>query len=149
MEKLFLLFSSGLLIFTSCRKDDDNPNSEIVGKWNFTKYIVYSGKDNSILFSDDLSECDKKDGFNFKPNGTVSATDFNEDIDGNCVGGEVGTGNYTFDKNALKLTMSVDGNEEITFLRSFTKNEMQLIIDDSVDSDLDGTEDIEIIVLNK
>ncbi len=114
MKKVLLLLSVSILIFSSCKKDEDEPikGNELLGKWK-----VFSIESNQYQ---SLDECMSKSWVLFE-NTTVTSKDY-EKVGGDCMSSQ-NTFNYTVEGSQLKY--KVDG-EEIILIYSISGNKLTL-----------------------
>lgn len=136
----------------SCRKDDDEKEeSLILGTWNLTKTQIMSGKDNSVLFSEAVTDCPDKRSYIFSEN-KYTLNIFKDNFVGSCVVDETENGEFTYDENQKKITFksTLTNNPYAITVNSVTKNELQLI-DSSFgyDANNDGISDKYVMVFNK
>lgn len=151
MKKLILIAFASLSII-SCRKDDDEKEeSLILGTWNLTKTQIMSGKDNSVLFSEAVTDCPDKRSYIFSEN-KYTLNIFKDNFVGSCVVDETENGEFTYDENQKKITFksTLTNNPYAITVNSVTYNELQLI-DSSFgyDANNDGISDKYVMVFNK
>jgi len=151
LKKLILIAFASLSII-SCRKDDDEKEeSLILGTWNLTKTQLMSGKDNSVLFSEAVTDCPDKRFYIFSEN-KYTLNIFKDNFVGSCVVDETENGEFTYDENQKKITFksTLTNNPYVITVNSVTNNELQLI-DSSFgfDANNDGISDKYVMVFNK
>ncbi|WP_072998970.1 lipocalin-like domain-containing protein [Epilithonimonas mollis] len=151
MKKL-ILFTLASLVIISCRKDDDEKSeSMIVGTWTLTKNQVMSGKDNSILFSEAITDCPDKRTYLFSEN-NYTINSFKDNFTGSCIIDDTENGEFNYDENQKQITFkSTRTNNPYTLkVNSVTNDELQLINPlYYYDVDNDGINDKFVMVLNK
>jgi len=145
VKKLTLLALISLFII-SCRKDDDEKSeSIIIGTWKLIDYRSVSGKDGSIIYSNTIPEndCKRKSNYNYKNNGKYIGEYFRDPNTGEC-------GNkafleemdYVYNESSKTISYKIDGiTQDILNVNSLTKTEMQILMNDQMDQDGDGTPD--------
>jgi hypothetical protein len=147
MKKNILTAVTVVLLLSSCHKDDDDNEPTVAGTWKTTKQMSISGKDNSILYSENYNACEGQSNFVFTDN---KATYSRHELDGNnCILGNSETFTYTY--NSETKTLNFTNDQAITesyVLNELTQNEMQ-IIQSTYDNNNDGFDDKSVIVLNK
>ena len=145
MKKL-ILFAFASLFIISCRKDDDEKSeSIIIGTWKLIDYRSVSGKDGSVIYSNTIPEndCKRKSNYNYKNNGKYIGEYFRDPNTGEC-------GNkafleemdYVYNESSKTISYKIDGiTQDILNVNSLTKTEMQILMNDQMDQDGDGTPD--------
>ncbi|WDF48492.1 lipocalin family protein [Chryseobacterium sp. KACC 21268] len=149
--KKFILIALASLSIISCRKDDEKEESLILGTWNLTKIQIMSGKDNSVLSSEIISDCPDKMTYLFSDN-RYTLTIFKDNFIGSCVVDETENGEFNYNENQREVTFksTLTGNPYIIKINSITNNELQLI--DSYfgyDANNDGVIDKRVMVFSK
>lgn len=155
MKKL-IPFALASLIIISCRKDDDNEETKpsFVGTWKWTKSVVLSGKDNSVISSDPVlsSECESNNSYIYTSDGKFTFKHFTS-VNNTCENSTTLTGDYSYDESnkllTLKQVINLTQINRSYYLNSFTSNEMQVISEDNKDYNNDGINDKSITVLMK
>lgn len=151
VKKLTLLALTSLSII-SCKKDDDEKLKLMInGTWSLTKNQIMSGKDNSILFSEAITDCPEKRSYQFS-NYNYTLTFFKDNFVGSCVasGTENGTFSYNDTENKITFKSSRTNNTYSLNVNSVSGNELQLA--DSFygyDANNDGITDKFVLVFNK
>ena len=151
MKKLLLIALASFFVI-SCRKDDDEKREALIlGTWNLNKIQIISGKDNSVLFSEAVTDCPDKRTYLFSEN-QYTLDIFKDNFIGSCVVDETEKGEYTYDENQKKITIksTLTNNTYVVIVNSVTNNELQLI-DSSFgyDGNSDGIPDKYVMVFNK
>lgn len=142
-KKLLILTFLGLL--SSCRNDNEQDNSEskIIGKWNFNKTVVKSGKNSSIILStENFDSCHKKSTLEFTSNKMIEI--LYDLVSNTCILTSNESTNYSIDSNN---NIVFDG--ESSKIISVTSKELVLLDDDSYDFNHDGTNDQFLLYLDK
>lgn len=151
LKKLTPFLLASLLII-SCRKDDDKkPELMINGTWNLTKNQIMSGKDNSILFSEAITDCPEKRNYQFS-NNNYTLTFFKDNFAGSCVAGGKEDGTFSYNNTESKITFksSRTNNTYSMNINSMTSTEMQLADPFyGYDVNNDGIADKFVLVLSK
>ncbi|WP_267405394.1 MULTISPECIES: lipocalin family protein [unclassified Chryseobacterium] len=143
MKKLLFLALSAGFVFSSCSNDnDDNPS--IIGTWRPSQTITVSGKTGNVIDTENASTCYKKSTFDFKSNGSMVATIYDENGAGAC--SNLGTDTVQYSYNYDKKRITIDGEEQEVI--SHTNNKIQIVTDYD-DEDGDGIDDKIMIVLTK
>ncbi|MFB9121425.1 lipocalin family protein [Bergeyella porcorum] len=150
MKKL-ILFSMATLSLTACKRDDDNTTAEpsIVGTWNSSKYVIYSGKDKSILKEEPATACDAKDTMIFTSDKKVSDTYYTES-NGTCVENGTDAGTYSYDATTKKLIFHWSGNTTpgTVDVLKLTEKEFEFV-DEDFDYNNDGVDDIHTAIYTR
>lgn len=151
MKKIILIALASFFVI-SCRKDDDEKREALIsGIWNLNKIQIISGKDNSVLFSEAVTDCPDKRTYLFSEN-QYTLDIFKDNFIGSCVVDETEKGEYTYDENQKKITIksTLTNNTYVVIVNSVTNNELQLI-DSSFgyDGNSDGIPDKYVMVFNK
>ena len=151
MKKIILIALASFFVI-SCRKDDDEKQEALIlGIWNLNKIQIISGKDNSVLFSEAVTDCPDKRTYLFSEN-QYTLDIFKDNFIGSCVVDETEKGEYTYDENQKKITIksTLTNNAYVVIVNSVTNNELQLI-DSSFgyDGNSDGIPDKYVMVFNK
>lgn len=155
MKKL-ILFSMAALSLTACKRDDDNTTAEpsIVGTWNFNKYVVYNGKDKSILKEEPATACEGKDIMTFTSDKKISYTNYAKS-NGTCVEDGTDTGIYSYDTSNKKLSVTWSDNATTytVDVLKLTDKELEFVelefVDEDYDYNNDGVDDIHTIILTR
>jgi len=144
--KKLILFAFASLVIISCRKDDDEKSESIItGTWKLIDYRSVSGKDGSVIYSNTIPEndCKRKSNYNYKNNGKYIGEYFRDPNTGEC-------GNkafleemdYVYNESSKTISYKIDGiTQDILNVNSLTKTEMQILMNDQMDQDGDGTPD--------
>ena len=151
MKKIILIALASFFVI-SCRKDDDEKREALIlGTWNINKIQIISGKDNSVLFSEAVTDCPDKRTYLFSEN-QYTLDIFKDNFIGSCVVDETEKGEYTYDENQKKITFksTLTNNAYVVIVNSVTNNELQLT-DSSFgyDGNSDGIPDKYVMVFNK
>jgi len=151
LKKIILIALASFFVI-SCRKDDDEKREALIlGTWNLNKIQIISGKDNSVLFSEAVTDCPDKRTYLFSEN-QYTLDIFKDNFIGSCVVDETEKGEYTYDENQKKITFksTLTNNAYVVIVNSATNNELQLI-DSSFgyDGNSDGIPDKYVMVFNK
>ena len=136
MKKLLLLGSASLLLFTSCRKDEDNTDP-LIGTWKIEKWVVHYGDGTEEVSTPD--SCESRSTLVFE-NTKFTATEFFLE-NNNCIN-DISSGTYTFSNNILKYNLL----GEIIEQPVKTLNNSQLVVvADKYDYDGDGKMDENLV----
>lgn len=101
MKKLALAAVAATLVFTACKKNDDNNNASIVGKWNATNFI--KGKSvNGGAYTFDTTTYNNSEYVEFTQDGKFYGVD---------------TANYTVTGNTLHFIYSDNSTEDLQILK--------------------------------
>jgi hypothetical protein len=151
LKKIILIALASFFVI-SCRKDDDEKQEALIlGIWNLNKIQIISGKDNSVLFSEAVTDCPDKRTYLFSEN-QYTLDIFKDNFIGSCVVDETEKGEYTYDEDQKKITFksTLTNNAYVVIVNSVTNNELQLI-DSSFgyDGNSDGIPDKYVMVFNK
>jgi len=145
VKKIILIVIASFSII-SCRKDDDEKEeSLIVGTWKTIDYRIISGKDGSIISSNTIpdTDCIRKSNYNYKNNGKYIGEYFRDPNTGEC-GNKVFLEemDYVYNESSKTISYKIDGiTQDILNVNSLTKTEMQILMNDQMDQDGDGTPD--------
>jgi hypothetical protein len=122
MNKLLYTFLAVTIIFSACKKEDEEPTNisspSIIGAWTINTLILESNISSDTLFPEDISFFSN---LNFNTNGILYETSFNGEIDTNewviiadslYIGedGEDFVAKHQFTKTNLILRGSIDEN---------------------------------------
>lgn len=144
MKKLILLILA-LLSTTSCRQDDES-KSTILGTWKSVGYKYISGKDGSTLHFTEIPEtdCITKSNYTYKSNGKFVVEHFYNPQDGGCWNiGQSYEMDYSYNESEKTISYKIDGiTQELRYIHSLTKNEIQFLMSDKMDVNGDGTDDL-------
>ncbi len=149
MKKILFFGALSVLALSSCRKDDDDNESSIVGTWKITKYETRSGKDNSVIDSESYSGCEASSTYEFKNNNTFYWRLFNDFATSECVLESEENGNYSY--NSSNKTLSVKNSDKETYnsdVESISNNQM-VLSEGTDDENGDGVADKYLIYYNK
>lgn len=105
MKKILILLCAAFTVL-SCRKDDDEVlSNSLYGNWKMVNISIYSGKDNSVLFSENIPEgsCQSKNKYGFTED-QFSMT-YYETKNNQCEISETASGEYTYDSNTKQLRL--------------------------------------------
>lgn len=137
MKKLLFIAASGLLMFTSCKKDnDDEEMASIVATWKLNKTELKFG--NGTTTSVTPNSCEAQTSFTFSNDGKATSKVYSK-VGTSCVS-ETYTGTYSYDSNKKLLTVTESGNTEVFEVANLTNTEF-VILSDSDDYDDDGKTD--------
>jgi len=137
MKKLLLLAASGLLMFTSCKKDnDDEEMASIVGTWKLNKTELKLG--NGTTTSVTPNSCEAQTSFTFSNDGKATSKVY-EKVGTSCLS-DTYTGNYSYDSSKKLLTVTESGETQVFEVANLTNSEF-VILSDSDDYDGDGKTD--------
>ncbi|MFL9832885.1 lipocalin-like domain-containing protein [Chryseobacterium terrae] len=145
MKKILLLAVVAGFVFNSCKKDDDDDKSLIVGTWKIEKYFYkYS---NGTTETELPTECDSKTLVTFKEDGTLINDQFSSGGNGTCVS-DYETGTYSYNESSKVLSINLGNNTDQ--FKVVTLNNSQLAFqDDNTDYDGDGLKDVYIAYLKR
>lgn len=110
--------------------------------------VTYSGKDNSVLYTELPTECEKKGSLELTKDGKYISKSFLEDSKGVCIEDGSGEGTYTYDASTKKIVTIVGNDKNEGEVISLTDTEMQLL-DVLEDKNNDGVKDKTIIFLKR
>ena len=151
LKKIILIALASFFVI-SCRKDDDEKREALIlGTWNLNKIQIISGKDNSVLFSEAVTDCPDKRTYLFSEN-QYTLDIFKDNFIGSCVVDETEKGEYTYDEDQKKITFksTLTNNAYVVIVNSVTNNELQLTDSSfSYDGNSDGIPDKYVMVFNK
>jgi len=125
MNKLYTLLAIAF-IFLSCKSDDETKNviaDKIIEEWTYSK-SVFNGT------NEDLSNCDKKQTWNFRPNNTLLMTFY---VEPDCEYIVTSTLQYSVENNIITYSNPTGGHNGGEFTRKFRINS---ITDDKMELDL-------------
>ncbi|MBE4949407.1 lipocalin family protein [Chryseobacterium culicis] len=146
MIKKALFLSIATIGMFSCSSDDDtNTVNEpsIVGKWQPSKYMAYSGKDGSIIASEsgDANTCDKKGSIDLNSSGKWHEIGYYGNNESQCTLNIDATYDYTYDAASKKIQVKYsDGTTKIYPVKKLTDTEFEYV-EDVVDMNADGIKD--------
>lgn len=147
MKKILLTtLAIGLLV--SCRKDDDNNNSNdiasIVGTWKAVKKEVISGKDMKKILEIELSnDCQKSSTFEFTTDNKYNVVSY-DNFAGKCVIEDQFSISYSYNSTTKKLTVKHSSAEAYEgTVEQLTTTKLQVMGEYLGDYDKDGTNDYE------
>ncbi|MBO6183725.1 MAG: lipocalin family protein [Chryseobacterium sp.] len=145
MKKILLLAVVVGFVFNSCKKDDDDDKSHIVGTWKIEKYFYKYANGTSDTELPDA--CDSKTQITFKEDGSIINDEFSTGGNGACVS-DYETGTYSYNESSKVLSINL-GNSTDEF-KVLTLNNSQLAFqDESGDYDGDGVNDVYIGYLKR
>lgn len=150
MKNLFL-FSIAALSLVACKGDDDTPATEvsIIGTWKENKHLIYDGKTNTIINTENLDACESKSNLILASDKSATWNLFRMS-NNECkeLGADVGT--YSYDTATKNLSFNWTGNKEtdVHTVTKLTANELEFIEDYS-DFNNDGVDDIHTILLTR
>lgn len=137
MKKLLFIAASGLLMFISCKKDnDDEEMASIVGTWKLNKTELKFG--NGTTTSVTPNSCEAQTSFTFSNDGKATSKVYSK-VGTSCVS-DTYTGTYSYDSNKKLLTVTESGSTEVFEVSSLTASEF-VILSDADDYDGDGKTD--------
>lgn len=137
MKKLLFIAASGLLMFISCKKDnDDEEMASIVGTWKLNKTELKFG--NGTTTSVTPNSCEAQTSFTFSNDGKATSKVYSK-VGTSCVS-DTYTGTYSYDSNKKLLTVTESGSTEVFEVANLTNTEF-VILSDSDDYDGDGKTD--------
>lgn len=146
MIKKTLFLGIAVLGLFSCNNGDETtavnePN--IIGKWQPSKYIAYSGKDGSIITneSSEAGVCDKKGSLDLSSTGKWHEIVYYGNTETACKIDVDLTRDYTYDSGSKKIQVkNSDGTTEEYTVKRVTESELELI-EDLFDTNGDGIKD--------
>lgn len=132
MKKLLLIAICSLFVTSSCRKEDDESEANlIVGTWKLNKQVTQYG--NGTSQTDTPSQCEAQSNFVFAADKNLLSNEYYNSGTSCLLDDESGT--YSYDQATQLLTLVLDG--ENTSLKVETLNSSELIV--SVEEgDIDG-----------
>ena len=137
MKKLLFIAASGLLMFISCKKDnDDEEMASIVGTWKLNKTELKFGNGTTTTVTP--NSCEAQTSFNFSNHGKVTSKVY-EKVGTSCLS-DTYSGTYSYDAGKKLLTLTEDGDTEVFEVSSLTASEF-VILSDADDYDGDGKTD--------
>ena len=143
MKKSLIICSLIFLTF-SCRNDSENESKteDLIGVWQQSKSVIYSGKDNSVLgtYPND-DPCEKNATSEFKSDGKLIISEFYTNNSNVCVARPIVIKNYTYDTSTKQLKVNNTLEGEITKL---TNSNLELTANYHYDDNGDGIPDIYI-----
>ncbi len=147
LKRLTFLCIGLSLILSGCTKDDTgSKQDQILGKWFLDRYIVYSGKDNAVLDTEENTGCGKEEYFEFLPTGKCVEWS-SAGPEGNCEGFSSGATDYIYEADTKKIIVTYNGGTSAESfheypVHSISSQELQLegAAEDN-DFDNDGHED--------
>ena len=145
--KQFFLIMAALLSLAACKRDDD-PAPSILGTWKFTGYKSINGADGSEFNPQAADDCEGKNTFVFKADGTAGET-FYSPSGSDCVVN--GTQNYTYSYNAQtkELTLTANGGTPETHEVVRLDNNTFEYVHDFYDGNGDGTPDKIVFIFTR
>ena len=115
--KKSLIICSLLFLTFSCRNDSENESKkdDLIGVWQQSKSVIYSGKDNSVLgtYPND-DPCEKNATSEFKSDGKLIISEFYTNSSNVCVARPIVIKNYTYDTSTKQLKVNNTLEGEIT-----------------------------------
>ena len=138
MKKALLMGVVALCLF-SCKNDqDDDSQSDILGKWQPYKDVVYSGKTGLIIDkkTKDYTDCEKKSSVEFRSDNKFFASSY-DDVDGGCVLDDQTNGTYSYNPSTKYISTTWDNETYKTKVKSLSKTDLA-IEEDIHDEDVDG-----------
>lgn len=152
MKKMFFTAAATLVVLSACRNDDAEPVSQpvhpIVGTWKLNKTTIFSGTNNTVLFSETTPACEANSTFQFGSDKKFLLKTYSS-ATGSCALDGTESGTYSYAESTKTLTFTFpDNTTETSVLQSLTNNEMQIIADED-DYNSDGTIDKMIVFMNK
>lgn len=152
MKKLLLGVVALGFLATACKKDDDNnsPSAMLVGTWKVSKFVVYSGKDNSILASETVSGCNAQSTMEFKSDKTFLQKSYEAGTNGSCMLDDTDTGTYSYNEGTKELSTTYSGSTtaDVMKVENLTHNQLS-VSSGGFDLDNDGFDDKSISYLYK
>lgn len=127
--KKTILTILGIIAITSCDSSSRNDNQEkysIVGKWIQSKTIIVSGKDGSILNTQDANACENLSYLEFFSDISAKRVVFTGNTT-QCDKTTDESGSYLYDNIENKITFTVNGINKIYNVNSLTNNELQIL----------------------
>ncbi|BAP30838.1 uncharacterized protein CHSO_1801 [Chryseobacterium sp. StRB126] len=146
MIKKTLFLSIATLSLFACNNDDNDNNQKIeasiVGKWQPSKYMAYSGKDGSIIASEssDANVCDKKGFIDIAANGKIHEISYYGNAESECKLDTDTTTDYTYDASSKTIQVKYDGSTEVSTIKKLTATELE-VIQELTDVNGDGIKD--------
>ncbi len=146
MIKKTLFLSIAVISLLACSNNDENnnaPEASIVGKWQPSRYMAYSGKNGSIITSQssDANVCDKKGSLDFAANGKLHQIAYSGNAEAQCKIDFEATSDYTYDTATKKVQVKhTDGTVEVNSLKKLSATELEAI-QELTDVNGDGIKD--------
>ncbi|RLJ32024.1 lipocalin-like protein [Chryseobacterium sp. 7] len=155
MIKKTLFLSIAVLGLFSCSSDDDTATitnePSIVGKWQPSKFMAYSGKDGSIIAneSSDANVCDKKGSVDISSAGKWHEIGYYGNTGGQCTLDVDVTYDYTYDTASKKLQVKYSsGTTDVYTVKKLTDTQLELV-EELFDTDGDGIKDEFTTIYNR
>lgn len=148
MIKKTLFLSMAVLSLFACTNNDDEDNKKtteagIVGKWQPSKYMAYSGKDGSIIAgeSSDANVCDKKGFIDIAANGKIHELSYYGNAESECKLDSDTTSDYTYDASSKTIQVKYSGGStEVSTIKKLTATELE-VVQELTDVNGDGIKD--------
>ncbi len=105
VKKILILIWASLTVL-SCRKDDDEVlSNSLYGNWKMVNISIYSGKDNSVLSSENIPEgsCKSKNKYAFTED-QFSIT-YYETKNNQCEISDTASGEFSYNKSTKQLRL--------------------------------------------
>ena len=101
MKNKLLLIGTAILFLASCRNDDssETSNNKIIGKWFYSKQVIVSGGNGTVLNTSNAYSCEKKSFFEFTSDKVTEYWYVQQS--NQCVVDYSGTSLYHIDNNIL------------------------------------------------
>lgn len=144
MKKILLLAVAASFVFNSCKSDDDDDQSLIVGTWKIDKYFYKYANGTSETELPDT--CESKTQITFKEDGSIINDEFS--ISGGNCESSYETGNYSYDESSKTLSINLGNGTDNFKVISLSKSQLAFQTEND-DYDGDGTNDIYIGYLKR
>ncbi len=145
MKKLLLIAVCSLFVATSCRKDDEeNEANLIVGTWKLNKQVTQYG--NGTSDTDTPNPCEAQSNFVFAADKNLLSNEYYNS--GTSCLLDDSSGTYSYDPATKLLTLVLDGDNTSVKVETLNSNELIISVEEG-DIDGDGKTDKFLTYLKK